>query len=122
MNDINNKLKEIKIENIIIYIYFIILLIYLYANKIEINYLYYQNEIDKENYRKLLYIVFGVSLIISTLFTLANIKELYEYEENKEIYKLKELSAISGILIVIASIIYIYIIYKDKDINLEINL
>lgn len=117
----NKKLQEIKIENYIIYIYFIILGIYLYANQIEINYLYTQNEKAKENYRTLLYIVFGISFIISLLFTIANIKDLYEYEESKEIYNLKQLSTLAGILIVIATLIYIYIIYKDKNINLEIS-
>lgn len=121
MDEINNKIKEIKIENIVIYIYFILLIVYLYANKVEINYLYFKNELDKEKYKNLLYIFFGISLIISLLFAINNIKELYEYEENIEVYKLKELSALSGILIVITTIIYIYIIYKDKDINLEVN-
>ena len=117
----NEKLNEIKIENYVIYIYFILLFIYLYANQIEINYLNYQNEKDKEKYRLLLYIVFGISFIISILFSIANIKDLYEYEESEEVYNLKKLSAIDGILIVIATAIYIYIIYKDEDINLEIS-
>ena len=121
MNELEEKLKEIKIENIVIYIYFILLIIYLYANKVEINYIYFQNEKDKEKYRNLLYIFFGISLIISILFALSNIKDLYEYEANYETYKLKELSAIAGVLIVITTIIYLYIIYKDEDINLEVN-
>lgn len=121
MDEINNKIKEIKIENIVIYIYFILLIVYLYANKVEINYLYFKNELDKEKYKNLLYIFFGISLIISLLFAINNIKELYEYEENIEVYKLKKLSALSGILIVITTIIYLYIIYKDENINLEIN-
>ena len=121
MNKLEEKLKEIKIENIVIYIYFILLISQLYANKVEINYLYSQNKKDKEKYRNLLYIFFGISLIISVLFAISNIKELYELEDNYEIYKLKELSAIAGILIVITTIIYLYIIYKDEDINLEVN-
>lgn len=121
MNNINDKIKSIYLENIVIYIYFIILLIYLYANRIEVNYIYHQNEKDKEKYRNLLCIVFAISLIISTLFTIDNIKELYKYEKNEETYKLKELSAFASILIVIATTIYLYIIYEDKDIKLEIS-
>lgn len=117
----NKKLKQINLENYVIYIYFILLFIYLYANQVEINYLYNQNESDKEKYRLLLYIVFGISFIISFLFTISNIKELNEYESNQEIYDLKQLSTIAGILIVLATAIYIYIIYKDKDINLEVS-
>lgn len=115
----NEKLEEIKIENIIIYIYFILLIIYLYANTIEVNYLKYNNDQDREKYRTLLYIVFGTSLIISFFYLIEGIKDLKE-PSNYNIYKLKELSTIANILIVIATIIAIYIIYKDKDINLEV--
>ena len=44
----NNKLKEINQENNVIFIYFILLIIYLYANKLEVDYLEYKNEKDKE--------------------------------------------------------------------------
>ena len=116
----NKKLQEINEENIIIYIYFILLFIYLYANTIEVNYLKYRQNEDKEKYRLLLYIVFITTFIISLYYTINSIQNLNSYENNK-IYELKKLSAISNILVVIATGIYIYIIYKDKDINLEVN-
>lgn len=116
----NDKLEEINIENYIIYIYFVLLITYLYANNIEVNYLKYQNKEDKEKYRILLYIVFGTSLIISVYYTISNINDLKE-STNKEIYNLQALSTIANILVVIATIIAIYIIYKDIDINLEIS-
>ena len=116
----NEKLQEIEKENLVIFIYFILLFIYLYANTIEVNYLKYGNAEDKEKYRLLLYIVFGTAFIISLYFTYANIQDLNNPEE-PEVYKLKQLSALASILIVIATGIYIYIIYKDKDINLEVS-
>ena len=116
----SDKLQEIELENYIIVIYFILLLLYLYANEIEVNYLKYGNEEDKKRYRTLLYIVFGTTFIISLFFTINSIKDL-NITEDSEIYKLKELSTIANILILIASIIIIYLIYKDKNIILEIN-
>lgn len=116
----NTKLEEIRIENYIIYIYFILLITYLHANTIEVNYLKYQNDEDREKYRLLLYIVFGTSLLISIYYTISSFNDLKE-PSNKEIYKLKELSTIANILIIIATIIAIYIIYKDRDINLEVS-
>ena len=116
----NEKLKQIKEENIVIFIYFIILFTYLYANNIETNYIKYGNEEDKEKYRLLLYIIFGISFIISLYYTIENFKDLKKYD-TKETYKLKQLSAIANTLIVLATAIYLYIIYKDKDINLEIS-
>ena len=116
----DKKLQEIENENFIIGIYFILLTIYLYANTIEINYLKYQNERDKENYRLLLYIVFGTTFIITLYYTITNINDLKE-NESIEVQKLKELSTFATILVLIATIIYIYIIHKDKNINLEVN-
>lgn len=116
----SDKLQEIEKENFIIFIYFILLFIYLYANNVELEYLKYNNVEYKEKYQLLLYLVFGSSLIISLYFTLQSIKDLNNYTSS-EIYKLKRLSTLANILIVISTIIYIYIIYKDKDINLEVS-
>ena len=115
----DDKLKEIQMENYIIYIYFIILSIYLYANNIELDYLKYGREEDKEKYRILLYIVFGTTFIITLFYSIESIKDL-KNSNNYEMYKLKELSTIANLLVLVASIIIIYTIYKDKDINLEI--
>lgn len=116
----NEKIQEIKKENYIICVYFILLFIYLYANSIEIKYINYKNIEDKENYRILLYVVFGISLIISLYYTIESIKDIKNYT-NQEIKDLKELSSLASVLIVIATIIYLYIIYKDNNINLEIS-
>jgi len=116
----NDKLQEIKIENIVIIIYYILLTIYLYANNIEVNYLKYSNPEDKERYRLLLYIVFGTTFIITLFYTIESIMDLNN-ENNYEISKLQKLSALANLLILFASIIIIYIIYKDKNIDLEVN-
>ena len=116
----NEKLKEINLENYIIYIYYILLTIYLYANTIEVNYIKYGNQTDKDKYRLLLYIVFGTTFIITLYYSIESLKSLKEITD-EEVYKLKELSTIANILVLIASIIIIYIIYKDKDINLELS-
>lgn len=116
----NKKLQEIKIENFIIIVYFILLIIYLYANTIEVEYLKYQNELDKEKYRLLLYVVFGISFVITLYYTIESINDLNELSE-EETFILKQLSAFANILILIATFIYLYIIYKDKDINLEVS-
>ena len=116
----NDKLKQINIENIIIYIYFILLLLYLYANKIEVNYLNNQNYQDKENYRTILFIVFGINLIITLYYTIESFKELNN-NKDENIKFLKELSALASFLILIASIIILYITYKDTNIDLEIS-
>ena len=69
----------------------------------------------------MLYIVFGVSFIITLYYTIYSINDLSFYE-NERVYELKKLSSIANILVLIATLIYLYIIYQDKDINLEVNL
>lgn len=116
----NEKLQSIREENIIIFIYFILLLVYLYANTVEVEYLKSQNKEDKKKYQLLLYIVFGVSFVISIYYSLENLISLQKHE-NPEIYYLEVLSTVANILVVVATGIYLYIIYKDEDINLEVS-
>ena len=117
----NEKLEEIQLENKIIIIYYVLLTLYLYANKVETEYLQYGNQEDKDKYKLLLYIVFGVTALITFFYTIQSIKSLEQYD-SIEIQKLKELSTLANILILIASLIILYVIYNDKDINLEVSL
>lgn len=117
----NEKLHEIEEENLIIFIYFILLFVYLYANKIEMDYLKNRNDEDKENYRLLLYVVFGISFLITLYYCIVSINDL-KFLEDIDVYKLKQFSALANVLILIATGIYLYIIYKDKNIDLEVSL
>lgn len=116
----NEKIQDIKEENIIIYIYFVLLFIYLYANRVELNYLQYQNDEDKHLYQLLLYVVFGTTFIISLYYTIESINELRNPVAS-DVLRLEKLSVLANILIVVAAAIYLYIIYKDEDINLEVS-
>ena len=116
----NDKLDEIQLENKIIIIYYILLTLYLYANKVEVDYLNYNNQEDKDKYRLLLYIVFGGTFLITLYYTIEGIKSLDKIE-SEEIKKLKQLSTLANFLILIAAIIIIYVIFKDEDINLEVS-
>ena len=116
----NSKFEEIKEENFVIFIYFILLFIYLYANKIEVNYLNTGNSYDKDLYRILLFIVFGISFLITLYYVISSYSSLFDYD-NDNIYDLKRLSFFATLLVLIATWIFLYIIYKDEDINLEVS-
>lgn len=119
--DIDSKLKQIKKENIVLFIYIILIILYYYGNTIEVNYLKYRNEIDKERYRTILYIVFVVVFLISLVYSIFGLNELKENVGSRT-YKLEELSVVVNLLALVAIGIYIYIIYKDKDLDLEVTL
>lgn len=108
-----DKIKDIEIENFVVLIYFILLLIYLYSNKIRVDYLFNNYYRDKEIYQVLILIVFGISLVISLYYFVNNLNKLNNYNGCIEIYNLNILSVVAGILIIIATIIYLYIKYND---------
>lgn len=117
----NSKLEEINDENNLIFIYFILLMLYLYANNVEIKYLESNNNLYKEEYRILLYIVFGVSFLITLYYVINGFNEL-DNSKYDEIYSLKFLSNVANLLVLIATGIYLYIIYNDVNIDLEVSL
>jgi len=115
----SNRIREIDIENIIFIIYYVIITLSLIDNYIEKRYLIYRNEEDKKRYRDLLFIIFGTAFLIYLYYTIIGIKELKDISDI-EVKRLTELSLVASILVLISGAIYLYIIYKDQDVNVEI--
>jgi len=115
----NSRIKEIDIENVIFVIYYIIITLSIIDNYIEKKYLIYRNEEDKQTYRNLLFIIFVIAFLIYLYYTIAGIKGLKNITD-PEVKKLNELSVLASILVLISGAIYLYIIYQDRDINVEI--
>lgn len=115
----NNRLRTIDIENFIFIIYYLIVTLSIIANNIEKKYLEFGNEEDKNNYRALLFIIFGSVFIIYLYYTITGFKDLQEITD-PEIKRLSELSLSASILVLISGAIYLYVIYQDRDINVEL--
>ena len=113
------RIRETRIEDIIFIIYYIIITLSLYSNKIEREYLKYHDKIKREEYRKLLYIIFGVAALIYLYYAYTGFKDLQKVQD-KESRRLNQLALFASILTVITGFIYLYIIYQDKDINVEL--
>lgn len=122
MKDKLDRLNDIKIENFIWIIYIIIIILSYYANKIETKYILYNNQKDKEEYRKLLLIIFIILTIIYIFFTYESYKDVKELDDNDSMMKKKltYLSALASTLILISGIIYLIIVLQDENIDLEI--
>ena len=121
MNDLDNKLKEIKIENYIWLIYIGIIVLSYYSNYLEKDYFINKNNKSKEKYRKTLIIVFSVLVIIYSYFfidSVSDIKNIYKYSKDKK--NLVLLSSLASLLVLISGIIFLYISYKDENIDVEI--
>ena len=68
--DLEERFKEIKIENIIWIIYYVLISFCLYANSVEKNYFLTGNNNSKELYRKLnssTSLIFSLTIIINSL-------------------------------------------------------
>lgn len=122
MKDKLDRLNDIKIENFIWIIYIIIIILSYYANNIETKYILYNNPKDKEEYRKLLLIIFTILTIIYIFFTYESYKDVKELDDNDSMKKknLTYLSALASTLILISGIIYLIIVLQDENIDLEI--
>lgn len=112
------RIKETKIEDLIFIIYYIIITLSLYANKIERNYIINKNNNDREKYRSLLYIIFTVATLVYIYYTFSSYKDLKNstYEDKY----LNELSLLASILVLISGFIYLYILNNDNDASVEI--
>ena len=115
--DISSRLKQIKIENFIFIIYFGIILLSLYSNKIEKRYLIYRDENDKIKYRRLLILIFAIAVIV---YFYDSYKSVNEVSENSEVNRFNRLSFVASTLVLISGLIFLYIAYSDKDLNVEL--
>jgi len=119
---LNNKLKQLKIEDFIWVIYIGIIVLSWYSNNLERDYFIYNNLDSKEKYRKIMIFIFSVLIIVYFYF----LKDSYEDLKNitscdsKNKNDLTYLSFIASLLILISGVIFLYIAIKDKDINVEL--
>ena len=118
----NERLKEIDIENHIWVIYILIIMASWYSNKLEKDYFIYKNELYKEKYRQIIIKIFSVLSIVYLYFFKSSIDGIRELKDSDSLKKkqLTELSAIASLLIVISGLIFLYIAYKDTDISVEV--
>ena len=121
-SEVEEKLRQIKIENYIWIIYIIIIGISYYSNYLEKDYFVNNNIESKKKYRETLIIIFSILLIIYLYFTVDAYKSVEALTENdsKEKKDLVTLSFIGSLLILISGIIFLYVAYKDYNLDVEL--
>ena len=121
-NELDKKLKQLKIEDFIWIIYIGIIFMSWYANSLERKYFVFNDKNSKEKYRKTMIIIFSILVIIYLYF----LKESYEDLKNINLFASEEhkklilMSFIGSLLVAISGFIFLYIIIEDKEINVEI--
>lgn len=120
--EIEQRLKQTKIEDFIWIIYIVIIFMSWYSNNLERNYFLNNDLESKKKYRQTLIIIFSILIIIYLYFLkdsyndLKNIKQTDSNDKKNLVY----LSFIASLLIAISGFIFLYIAYKDEDINIEL--
>ena len=121
-DELNRKLKQLKVEDFIWIIYIGIIIISWYSNSLERKYFIYNDLQSKEKYRKIMIIIFSILVVIYLYFLkdsyddLNRIKLYDSYEKKKLTY----MSFISSLLIAISGFIFLYIAIMDEEINVEL--
>ena len=122
MNDIQNRLKEIQIEDFIWIIYLGIIALSFYSNYLEKDY-FINNSIDsKYKYRSIIIFIFSVLVIVYAYFlydSYQSIKSLKDSDTDKT-KLLTYLSFYASLLIFISGLIFLYIAINDENINIEL--
>ncbi len=119
---LNEKLKELKIEDFIWFVYIGIIFLSWYSNSLERNYFIFNDQISKEKYRKIIIIIFSILVIVYFYFlsdSYKSLKSLNQFDSNKK-QDLVYLSFIASLLIAISGLIFLYIALEDEDLNVEL--
>lgn len=121
MNETQKRIKQINIENKVWIIYFFLIGLCLYGNKIEKNYFLYGNNYDKEKYRKITIFIFSVAVIIYLYFFIDSYKDAHNiepYNQKKKTYS--DLSLLGSTLILLSGLIFLYLAIVDTDLDIEL--
>lgn len=119
---LNEKLKELKIEDFIWFVYIGIIFLSWYSNSLERKYFIFNDQISKEKYRKIIMIIFSILVIVYFYFlsdSYKSLKSLNQFDSKKK-QDLVYLSFIASLLIAISGLIFLYIALEDEDLNVEL--
>lgn len=116
-----DRLNAIKTENIIWVIYIGIIFLSFIANNYETNYIKYNDNKSKDDYRNLMLLIFSILVIVYFRILKDSLRDVKKTSYlNNKVSKLNKLSFIGSLLVFISGIIFLYIIYNDTDIDVEI--
>ncbi len=121
-DELNKRLKQLKIEDFIWIIYIGIIILSLYSNSLERNYFLYNDYKSKKKYREILILIFSILVIVYLYFlkdSIDDIKNLRQNDSNRK-KTLVYLSFIASLLIAISGFIFLFIALVDDNLDIEL--
>ena len=120
--EVEEKLRQIRIEDFIWVVYIGIIALSYYSNYLERKY-YVCNDLNSKNkYRSIMILIFSILIIVYFYFlkdSYSSIKNLDDYDTEKK-KRLVYLSFLASLLIFISGLIFLYIAISDTDLNVEL--
>lgn len=121
-DELNQKLKQLKNEELIWLIYIGIIIISWYSNHLERKYFIYNDLNSREKYRKIIIFIFSILVVIYLYFLKDSVDDLNNLKtgdtEKKKI--LTFISFIGSLLIAISGFLFLYIAIMDEEIDVEL--
>ena len=122
INELNDKLKEFKAEEIVWIIYIGIIMLSFYSNELERKYFINNDLESKKKYTDLMIIIFTVLLIIYMYFANSSLDDDRNLKENDSTDKKRStyLSFVGSFLVLISGIIFLYIAFQNENLDVEL--
>lgn len=121
-NELYEKLKQLRIEEIIWVVYIGIIIMSFYSNYLEKKYFIYNDLKSRENYRKMLILIFSILIVVYIYFlktSVDDVRNLKPTDSDKK-KRLTCLSLIGSLFIAASGAIFLYIAIMDQDIDVEL--
>lgn len=121
-NELEEKLKQLKIEDYIWIIYLGIIFLSWYSNSLERKYFIFNDEKCKNKYQNIMIIIFIILVIVYLYFLKDSLKDFLNLKptDSKKKRDLVTLSFIASLLIAISGFIFLYIALTDNELNVEL--
>ena len=122
LEEINERLEDIKFENFVWVIYIGIIILSYYANTLEKNYFTTNNKLSREKYRSIMIFIFIILVIVYSYFLTDSYESLKKLKSNDPEQKkqLTYISFIGSLLVFISGILFLYVVIIDETIDVEI--
>lgn len=115
-------LKTLKIEDLVWFIYLIIIGLSFYSNYIERIYIYTNSEESKNKYRTINIIIFIIFVLICAYFTYENYQAIIKLKDSDSDNKknLTYIELVASLFALLSALLFLYAAIKDIDIETEI--
>ena len=118
---LEDKLKALKIEDFIWFIYIGIIFLSFYSNNLERKYYINSDNKAKDEYRKIIILIFTILIFVYGYFlksSFSDLKNIDKYEPEKQHLFIG--AFIASLLIFIAGILFLIIAILDEDLDVEL--